>query len=297
METDITDKMLRKLAENEKLEIPDSARRKIERTLDSLPEGKVKRLDRGWVKVMCSAAAVIIAVFIALPNMNAGICSAMSDIPVIGGLIKVVTFREYKYESENLRANVNMPALEAEENDGEEIKLVIDRINEEVAGITDEMVAQIEQWREETELEAHIAVSERYDIIRDDDEWFTLMVEFWLGAGSSDTVYKYYNIDKSAKSLVTLDDLFESDGYLLAITEEVTRQMKLQMEKDDSAQYWLDDPFAPFTEIRRDANFYFSEAGNIVLVFEKYEVGPGCMGCPEFEIPRSVYSEYLKSEY
>ena len=293
----MTDKRLRKLAKKEKLEIPDSARRKIDGVLDSLPDGKIKRFDRVWAKAACSAAAVIIAVFIALPNMSAGICSAMSDIPVLGGLIKVVTFREYKYESENLHANVSMPALEAEEDDGEEIKLVIDRINDEVAGITDEMVAQIEQWREDTEFQAHAAVTERYDIIRDDDEWFTLEVEFWFGVGSSNTIYKYYNIDKSAKKRVTLDDLFESDGYLDAITEEAARQMKLQMEEDDSAQYWLDNPFSTFTEIRRDTNFYFSEAGNIVLVFEKYEVGPGCMGCPEFEIPRSVYSEYLKGEY
>ena len=293
----VTDKWLRKLAKSEKFEIPDSARQKIDSVLDSLPDGKIQRFDRAWAKILCSAAAVIIAVFVALPNMNAGICSAMSDIPVLGGLIKVVTFREYKVEDDNLHADVDMPALETENGENEEIKLVIDGINAEVAGLTDEILAQIEQWREETEFQVHAAVTEKYDIIRNDDDWFTLEVEFYFGVGSSNTIYKYYNIDKNAGKLMTLDDLFESDGYMEAINEEIVHQMKQQMEEDDSAQYWLDDPFSPFTGIRQNMNFYFSETGNLVLVFEKYEVGPGCMGCPSFEIPRGVYEEYLKSEY
>ena len=41
----------------------------------------------------------------------------------------------------------------------------------------------------------------------------------------------------------------------------------------------------------------FSEDGNIVILFDKYEAAPGYMGCPEFEIPETVYAEYLKDDY
>ena len=39
------------------------------------------------------------------------------------------------------------------------------------------------------------------------------------------------------------------------------------------------------------------EDGNIVIVFDKYEVAPGAMGTPEFEIDKEVYKMFLKEEY
>ena len=34
--------------------------------------------------------------------------------------------------------------------------------------------------------------------------------------------------------------------------------------------------------------------GNIVIVFDKYEVGPGSSGAPEFEINKEIYEKYMK---
>ena len=39
------------------------------------------------------------------------------------------------------------------------------------------------------------------------------------------------------------------------------------------------------------------ENGNLVIRFDEYEVGPGSMGSPAFEIPRSVYESMLKEGY
>ena len=36
---------------------------------------------------------------------------------------------------------------------------------------------------------------------------------------------------------------------------------------------------------------YFDDKGDLVIVFEKYDVAPGYMGCPEFVIPREVYQD------
>ena len=46
--------------------------------------------------------------------------------------------------------------------------------------------------------------------------------------------------------------------------------------------------------IEDNQNFYFSNKGNIVIVFDKYEVGPGATGTPEFEINKQIYEKYLK---
>ena len=42
-----------------------------------------------------------------------------------------------------------------------------------------------------------------------------------------------------------------------------------------------------FTTIGSDQEFYINEAGNPVVVFEKYEIAPGYMGALEYEIPRN----------
>ena len=75
--------------------------------------------------------------------------------------------------------------------------------------------------------------------------------------------------------------------------------MREQVEKDDDGDiiYWrLEHPEWSYTEIEDDRNFYFKDE-NIVIVFDKYEVAPGSMGCPEFEINRSVFEKYLKDQY
>lgn len=56
--------------------------------------------------------------------------------------------------------------------------------------------------------------------------------------------------------------------------------MQTRMAEDKSITY--DD----FGSIRSDIDFYINEAGNPVIVFDKYEVAPGFMGRPEFEITK-----------
>lgn len=41
-----------------------------------------------------------------------------------------------------------------------------------------------------------------------------------------------------------------------------------------------------FTGISENTKFYMNEAGNPVIVFDKYEIAPGSAGAVEFEIER-----------
>ena len=72
--------------------------------------------------------------------------------------------------------------------------------------------------------------------------------------------------------------------------------MREQMAAGE-AVYWIDGemPGNEFSVIRDDANFFFADNGNLVLRFDEYEVAPGAYGCPQFEIPKEVYKEYLRS--
>jgi len=47
-------------------------------------------------------------------------------------------------------------------------------------------------------------------------------------------------------------------------------------------QYWYEDSEG----INENTKFYMNEAGNPVIVFEKYEIAPGAAGQQEFQIEK-----------
>ena len=72
--------------------------------------------------------------------------------------------------------------------------------------------------------------------------------------------------------------------------------MKEEMKKDSRVKYWIEDAELgdEFTEIDGKHNFYFNKTGDLVIPFDKYEVAPGYMGCPEFTIKGDILKNILK---
>ena len=93
--------------------------------------------------------------------------------------------------------------------------------------------------------------------------------------------------------------MFRMDAFSDVLLVEIKRQMQEQMSKDESVNYWLNDSFIgeEFASVDANRNFYWNADGNLVIVFDKYEVGPGSMGTPEFVIEKSVIEGILKPEY
>lgn len=51
------------------------------------------------------------AAFVILPNTSASVAHAMENIPILGKLVEVVTFRDYQYEDDRHRADIEVPEL------------------------------------------------------------------------------------------------------------------------------------------------------------------------------------------
>ena len=68
---------------------------------------------------------------------------------------------------------------------------------------------------------------------------------------------------------------------------EKARQKRIAADEaaNPEEQYFHDEMIPGFESIEEDQDFYINEAGNPVLIFEKYEIAPGYMGQPEFEVP------------
>ena len=253
-----------------------------------------------------AAAAAAVAVFIALPNTSATVAAAMSDIPLVGKLVEVVTFRDYQYESDRHSADVEVPELVADSTeliDGtenpevhENLKKTTDEINAEIQKITDDIVAE---FQSNIDAEGYQDIMVSKEILTTTEEYFTLKLICYQGSGSGAEWDYFYTIDLTTGERLALKDLFvEGADYITPISENIKTQMREQMAADEMVHYWVDetDEMAGnnFQAITDETSFYVNGEGQIVIAFDEYEVAPGYMGTVEFVIPDEVTADIRK---
>lgn len=225
------------------------------------------------------AAAIVIA-FIMLPNASPSVAHAMEKVPFLGGLVKMVTWRDYKYEGERHQADVDVAKLElamvtddADNESGNEavvagtnqmleteeclaefeteetaatemkkevLKESLDNINLEIEEITEKLIAEFETHMQE-EMGYHDLMI-KSEVVADNDKYFTLKLLCFQAAGSGYEWNYYYTIDMATGKQIYLKDLFqEGTDYITVISENIKKQMKEQMAADESVQYWLEE--------------------------------------------------------
>ena len=287
------DKYIKSKAAKEQTDIPDSVKNRIEQTLADLPEKKpVIKQIRILPRIAASAACLVFIMLFLLPNVSVTYAQALEPIPVIGDIVRVVTIRNYFYSDDKHEMDIDVPKIEGD-NDAAE------NINQDINQLTETLV---EQFYEDVELigdEGHSSIYLDYETVTNTDTWFTLKIRVHEAAGSSNTYYKFYHIDKRTNEIVKLGDLAKDNSFYDVLVKEIKRQMKLQMENDSSVVYWLDDSIIgkDYVSLTENHNFYWNDNGDLVIIFDKYEVGPGAMGTPEFVIDKGVFMDVLKSEY
>ena len=287
------DKYIKSKAAKEQTDIPDSVKNRIEQTLADLPEKKpVIKQIRILPRIAASAACFVFIMLFLLPNVSVTYAQALEPIPVIGDIVRVVTIRNYFYSDDKHEMDIDVPKIEGD-NDAAE------NINQDITKLTETLVGQ---FYEDVELigdEGHSSIYLDYETVTNTDTWFTLKIRVHEAAGSSNTYYKFYHIDKRTNEIVKLGDLAKDNSFYDVLVKEIKRQMKLQMENDSSVVYWLDDSIIgkDYVSLTENHNFYWNDNGDLVIIFDKYEVGPGAMGTPEFVIDRGVFKDFLKSEY
>ncbi len=253
------------------------------------------------------AAAAVVAAFVILPNTSAGVAHAMEQIPVIGKLVEVVTFRNYQYEDERNQADIEVPEIvpqsvtdtvaeESATGVQENLQKSADEINAEIQKISDQFVKEFEEnLQTEGGYQDVIVKSE---VVSTTQDYFTLKLICYQGAGSGAEWNYYYTIDLNTGERLQLKELFyEGADYITPISENIKEQMKEQMAADENKIYWLDDPEVPewnFEHITDETAFYLNENGNIVISFNEGDVAPMYMGVVTFEIPDEVVRDIRK---
>lgn len=277
--------------------VPDEIKNSINKTLNSLPEKEIKKHPAmRWRPVLTTAVALAAVCFLVLPNISANIAYAMEEIPVIGKFIKVITIRNYIYKDEYHDMQAEIPSIDFE-GESDVSGSAADYINASVKELTNTLLDAFYADVDSLGDQAHSALKIDYEVKTNNDKWFTLKLNIHEATGSGNSYYKLYHIDKQTGETAQLSNLFvDGCDYISLISEEIQKQMIMQMKNDNSVVYWLDAEYPEwnFSKIQENQNFYFTENGNIVIVFDKYEVGPGSTGTPEFEIPKEIYESCLK---
>lgn len=283
-------------------QIPDCVKDKIEATLSALPEaGEVvkdnvlefKSKSKSIRKFASIVACFLFISLAVLPNCSTAYAQTLEKIPVIGKIVKVVTIRNYFYSDGNHDMNIAVPKIE--NNKGPATAY----INKDVDELTKILADKFNKDMEENGKKGHSGIFVDYDVVTNNDKWFTLRMNVQESAASTNTYYKYYHIDKSNGKIVTLRDLFATKDFAEVLKDEIRRQMKAEMAKDSTKEYWIDNAEVgkDFIQLDDEQNFYWNDEGDLVIAFDKYEVGPGSMGTPEFTIKKSLIEDILKPEY
>ncbi len=272
----------------------------LQKTIANAKQEKRGMVTPIWLKYGVPIAAAV-AVFMILPNTSPQVAHAMEQIPVLGKLVKVVTFRDYQYEDEKNEAHINVPEITLEDVtnvDGdktEHLQQTIDEINAEVQMMAEAYVERFENNLRENDSYQNIGVN--YEIINTTADYFTLKLECYQVYGTATVWNYYYTIDLNTGRQVALAELFE-DGtdYITPISDNIKKQMQEQMDADENIMYWLNDEIEEwnFKQIDAKTEFYINADGNIVISFNEGDVAPMYMGVVTFEIPTEVVEEIRK---
>lgn len=175
---------------------------------------KRKKHRMVFVKRGMMAAAVAVALFTAGVNTSEVFARELQNVPVLGTMARIFTFRSYESETEDFKISVDVPGIEMI---SEELSGLEDSVNEEIhmfcQQYADAAIERAEDYRQafldtggtEEEWEAHhIAIKVWYEVKSQTDRYLSLAVmgsENWSSAYSET---KFYNFDQEAGKWITL---------------------------------------------------------------------------------------------
>ena len=262
-------------------------------------ENRKERRCTRITRITATAAALAIA-FITLPNLSPTIAYAMEQMPILGSLVKVVTFRNYEFEDEQHKAEVVIPEIVIDD------QIPVEQLQSVLENTTNEMNAEIQKISKEllVEFVNHIRDELGYkelivksEVVTTTQDYFTLKWSCYQSEASGYEWDYFYTIDLTSGKKLELKDIFvDGVDYITPISENIKEQMRSQMEKDENISYWLDDEIeeSNFNEITEETNFYINQNNNVVICFNEGDVAPMYIGSIEFEISAEVLNEIRK---
>lgn len=271
------------------IEIPKDLDDVVNNALSSVNASNRRKVINRWSSIAASLCIVVGAV-----NFSPSFADTLEDIPVIGNVIKVINLRNYRIDENGFDVSIDVPKIEGLKDKELEYKLNKD-FEEDGKKLYKEYEQEMKMLKDKG-IEGRELVKSWYEVKTDDDNILSLIIYNHYAQGSSNTTRKFYNINKKDQTVLTLEGMFVGTNYIDVISDNIKSQMRERMKENPNEYYWLDEEMDDinFTKINKNQGFYINENGELVICFDKYEVGPGSTGLTEFVIPKDITSKLIK---
>lgn len=282
--------------------VPEELDERLQETLKNAPDPVKKPVNFArYGRAFAVAAAALFLCFTVGLNTSEAFAMEASNLPVIGAVARVLTIRSYETKEDTTTTKVEVPEIQIK-NTEENVTHTITDVNAKIQALVDDFTSQkeaeIEEYKEaffetggteEEWAERTIDVNVNYEVKHQSDTTLSLLVDAWISWFNFQEERHFYNIDLVTGKELTLTDLLGEDAYEYA-GECVLKQIHEMIEAEPDAYiFWgindNGDMNTEFPGVTKETPFYINEAGNVVISYNKYEIGPGYMGIQEFEIP------------
>lgn len=235
-----------------------------------------------------TSCAACFAVLLAALNLSPTLAKAAADVPVLGGLFRVMTFVNYEETEDGIHYDVNVPQVE---NGGDLAETVNAVIQEQVDLLMERAKQDWEDYRDAffatggTEEEwggREMDVIVDYEIMRQTDTQVSFVVTLGEGWVSSMEERFYYNLDFAEGRDLTLRDLL-GENWVELCNQSIQAQIDASVD-DEGFTYFFPAKEGGFTTVDENTTFYIREDGVPVVTFARYAIAAGAAGFPEFPI-------------
>ena len=279
-----------KLKENyNNIEIPKELDDVINDAFNESENKKLENNKKDWRRNMKKwyASAAAVGLIIVSVNASSTFAKSLENIPVIGNIIKVVNFNNYRIDKDGMDVSISLPEVSSDSKDLEyKLNKEFEKEGKEAYKKYEAEVAELEKEGKTTHKSAEMWT----ESIAENDKTLSVAIYNTEIEASASTSRKIYNIDKKDKTILTLEGMFGNNDYVDVLNKNILSQMKERTKKDSNDVYFVDNTF----KIKKDQPFYINDKGELVICFDEYEVAPGSAGLVEFVIPSNVVSKLMK---
>ena len=279
-----------KLKENyNNIEIPKELDDVINDAFNESENKKLENNKKDWRRNMKNmkkwyASAAAVGLIIVSVNASSTFAKSLENIPVIGNIIRVVNFNNYRIDKDGMDVSISLPEVSSDSKDLEY------KLNKEFEKEGKEAYKKYEAEVEKLEKEGkttHKSAEMWSETVAENDKILSVAIYNTETEASASTSRKIYKKDKT---ILTLEGMFGNNDYVDVLSKNILSQMKERTKKDSNDVYFVDNTF----KIKKDQPFYINNKGELVICFDEYEVAPGSAGLVEFVIPSNVVSKLMK---
>lgn len=204
--------------------------------------------------------------------------------------------KSYKYNTEVISLDMKVPQISGLKNHYFQ-KQLNHKLLTEAKARKKSAISEAEQYNKEMIKDRlpplKFEYLESFTVIPSPPRYYTLELFKYQYSGGAHGISQlnYITVDLENNKIIQLKDLFKPNvNYTSIINKAVNAQL---IERQAEGEVFFIGP-GGFNGIKENQNFYIDSNGNIIIVFNVYEIAPYAAGVVEVPLSKTDLSPYMK---